>query len=66
MPGRDAAVHRGAVEVALAHRTPAAAAAAAVPADVAALVAELTAQDPLARPRDAGEVARRAAGFATP
>ena len=49
-------------EVALAHRDrglpplPA-----AVPADVAALVAELTARDPLARPRGADEVARRAA-----
>jgi len=31
-----------------------------VPADVAALVAALTAKDPLARPPDAGEVARRA------
>jgi eukaryotic-like serine/threonine-protein kinase len=49
------------VEVALAHRTrPLPPLPAAVPADVAALVAELTAQDPLARPRGAGEVARRA------
>jgi hypothetical protein len=31
-----------------------------VPAGVAALIAELTARDPLARPPDAGEVARRA------
>ena len=49
------------VEVALAHRNrPLPPLPAAVPADVAALVAELTARDPLARPRGAGEVARRA------
>ena len=47
--------------VALAHRNrPLPPLPAAVPADVAALVAELTAQDPLARPRGAGEVAGRA------
>lgn len=50
------------VEVALAHRNrPLPPLPAAVPADVAALVAGLTARDPLARPRGAGEVARRAA-----
>jgi eukaryotic-like serine/threonine-protein kinase len=49
------------VEVALAHRNrPLPPLPAAVPADVAALVAELTARDPLARPRGAGEVASRA------
>ena len=49
------------LEVALAHRNrPLPPLPAAVPADVAALVAELTAQDPLARPRGAGEVAGRA------
>ena len=49
------------VEVALAHRDrPLPPLPAAVPADVAALVAELTARDPLARPRGAGEVASRA------
>jgi serine/threonine-protein kinase len=49
------------VEVALAHRNrPLPPLPAAVPADVAALVAELTAKDPLARPRGAGEVASRA------
>jgi eukaryotic-like serine/threonine-protein kinase len=35
-----------------------------VPADVAALVLELTAKDPAARPRSAGEVATRASGLA--
>ena len=54
-------------EVALAHRTrPLPPLPAAVPADVAALVAELTAQDPLARPQSAGEVAGRAGRSATP
>ena len=49
------------VEVALAHRDrPLPPLPGAVPADVAALVAELTAKDPLARPRGADEVARRA------
>jgi eukaryotic-like serine/threonine-protein kinase len=49
------------VEVALAHRDrPVPPLPGAVPADVAALVAELTAKDPLARPRNAGEVADRA------
>ena len=49
------------VEVALAHRNrPLPPLPAAVPADVAALVGELTARDPLARPRGAGEVASRA------
>ena len=49
------------VEVALAHRNrPLPPLPAAVPPDVAALVAELTARDPLARPRGAGEVASRA------
>ena len=49
------------VEVALAHRNrPLPPLPAAVPADVAALVGELTAGDPLARPRGAGEVASRA------
>ncbi len=49
------------VEVAMAHRDrPLPPLPGAVPADVAALVAELTAKDPLARPPSAGEVARRA------
>jgi eukaryotic-like serine/threonine-protein kinase len=49
------------VEVALAHRDrPLPPLPSAVPADVAALIAELTAGDPVARPPDAGEVARRA------
>jgi len=49
------------VEVALAHRDrPLPPLPGAVPADVAALIAELTARDPLARPPDAGDVARRA------
>lgn len=50
------------VEVALAHRDrPLPALPATVPADIAALVMELTAKDPAARPANAGEVARRAA-----
>ena len=50
------------VEVALAHRDrPMPPLPAAVPADVAALVGQLTAKDPAARPGSAGEVARRAA-----
>jgi serine/threonine-protein kinase len=50
------------VEVALAHRDrPLPPLPSAVPADVAALIAELTARDPRARPPHAGEVARRAA-----
>jgi len=49
------------VEVALAHRDrPLPPLPGAVPADVAALIAELTARDPLARPPAAGDVARRA------
>lgn len=49
------------VEVALAHRDrPLPPLPGAVPAEVAALIAELTARDPLARPSDAGEVASRA------
>lgn len=50
------------LEVAVAHRDrPLPPLPGAVPADVAALVAELTAKDPAARPPGAGEVARRAA-----
>ena len=50
------------VEIALAHRDrPMPPLPAAVPADVAALVGQLTAKDPAARPGSAGEVARRAA-----
>jgi len=50
------------VEVAMAHRDrPLPPLPSAVPADVAALVAELTAKDPHRRPPGAGEVARRAA-----
>ena len=49
------------VEVAVAHRErPLPPLPSAVPADVAALVAELTAKDPVARPPDAGQVAERA------
>jgi eukaryotic-like serine/threonine-protein kinase len=49
------------VEVAVAHRDrPVPSLAGAVPADVAVLIAELTAKDPRARPRSAAEVARRA------
>ena len=49
------------VEVAVAHRDrPLPPLPGAVPAEVAALVAELTAKDPAARPPGAGEVARRA------
>jgi eukaryotic-like serine/threonine-protein kinase len=49
------------VEVALAHRDrPLPPLPGTVPADVAALVAQLTAKDPRARPLSAGEVARRA------
>ena len=52
------------VEVALAHRErPLPALPATVPADIAALVMELTAKDPAARPANAGEVARRAAAL---
>jgi serine/threonine-protein kinase len=51
--------------VALAHRDrPLPPLPAWVPADVAALVLELTAKDPAARPRSAGEVARRAGQLA--
>jgi eukaryotic-like serine/threonine-protein kinase len=50
------------VEIALAHRDrPLPPLPAAVPAEVAALVGQLTAKDPAARPGSAGEVARRAA-----
>jgi hypothetical protein len=50
------------MEVALAHRDrPLPPLPAAVPAEVAALVMELTAKDPAARPGNAGDVARRAA-----
>jgi serine/threonine-protein kinase len=49
------------LEVALAHRDrPMPRLPPTVPADVAALVSELTAKDPAARPGSAGEVARRA------
>jgi eukaryotic-like serine/threonine-protein kinase len=49
------------VEVAVAHRDrPLPSLPGAVPADVAGLVAELTAKDPRTRPRSAAEVARRA------
>ncbi len=49
------------VEVALAHRDrPLPPLAAAVPSEVAALVTELTAKDPAARPASAGQVATRA------
>jgi len=51
------------LEVALCHRErPLPALPASVPADVVALVSELTAKDPAARPDSAGTVARRAAG----
>jgi eukaryotic-like serine/threonine-protein kinase len=54
-----------ALEVALCHRErPLPALPASVPADVAALVSELTAKDPAARPGSAGAVARRAAELA--
>ena len=50
------------MEVALAHRDrPLPPLPAAVPPEVAALVTELTVKDPAARPRSAGDVARRAA-----
>jgi serine/threonine-protein kinase len=49
------------IEVAVAHRDrPLPSLPDAVPADVAVLVAELTAKDPRARPRSAADVARRA------
>ena len=49
------------IEVAFAHRElPLPPLPGAVPADVAALIAELTAKDPLARPPGAGEVAEQA------
>ncbi len=52
------------MEVALAHRDqPLPALPAAVPPGVAALVGELTAKQPSARPGDAGQVARRATGL---
>ena len=54
-----------ALEVAVCHRErPLPALPASVPADVAALVSELTAKDPAARPGSAGAVARRAAELA--
>jgi len=54
-----------ALAVALAHRErPMPPLPAWVPADVAALVTELTAKDPAARPRSAGEVAHRASQMA--
>jgi eukaryotic-like serine/threonine-protein kinase len=54
-----------ALEVALCHRErPLPALPASVPADVAALVSELTAKNPAARPGSAGAVARRAAELA--
>jgi serine/threonine-protein kinase len=54
-----------ALEVALCHRErPLPALPASVPAGVAALVSELTAKDPAARPGSAGAVARRAAMLA--
>ena len=54
-----------ALAVALAHRDrPIPPLPAWVPADVAALVLELTAKDPAARPRSAGEVAERASQLA--
>jgi hypothetical protein len=54
-----------ALEVALCHRErPLPALPGSVPADVAALVSELTAKDPAARPWPAGAVARRAAELA--
>ena len=53
------------LEVAVCHRErPLPALPASVPADVAALVSELTAKDPAARPGSAGAVARRAAELA--
>jgi hypothetical protein len=54
-----------ALEVAVCHRErPLPALPASVPADVAALVSELTAKDPAARPGSAGAVARRATELA--
>ena len=51
-----------AVEVAIAHRDrPLPLLPASVPAEVAALISELTAKDPAARPATAGDLARRAA-----
>jgi eukaryotic-like serine/threonine-protein kinase len=51
-----------AVEVAIAHRDrPLPPLPASVPAEVAALISELTAKDPAARPATAGDLARRAA-----
>jgi hypothetical protein len=51
-----------AVEVAIAHRDrPLPPLPASVPAEVAALISELTAKDPAARPASAGDLARRAA-----
>jgi serine/threonine-protein kinase len=51
-----------AVEVAIAHRDrPLPLLPASVPAEVAALISELTAKDPAARPASAGDLARRAA-----
>jgi serine/threonine protein kinase len=52
------------IEVIIAHRDqPLPPLPASVPAEVAALVIELTAKDPAGRPANAGEVARRAAGL---
>jgi eukaryotic-like serine/threonine-protein kinase len=51
-----------AVEVAIAHRDrPLPPLPASVPAEIAALISELTAKDPAARPATAGDLARRAA-----
>jgi eukaryotic-like serine/threonine-protein kinase len=52
----------GALEVAIAHRDrPLPTLPASVPAEVAALIGDLTAKDPAARPATAGDLARRAA-----